>query len=102
MKAVAVVVKPKSPYIIPKPDDWEFRNDDQAENGEYIVVKVKAQGDNQLKIIEIEGIPVGDEVNEADVPAQKFPSIADIMPDPNESSEDESQDGTNTSNEEED
>lgn len=61
-KALIVAIKPKSastdePYTFPKPDGWDFQDDQHAKDGEYAVVKVKADGDN-LQIVEFEGIPV--------------------------------------------
>lgn len=95
MRALAVVVKPKQPdpYCIPKPEKWDFRDEDHAENGEYIVVKVKSDGDNKLEITEIEGIPVGDDVqSDPGNSTSKTPSVSDVM--------DTSDDGDETSNDE--
>jgi len=47
-----------STYCIPQPEGWEFRDEDHAETGEHIVVKVKKDGE-KLRITEVEGIPVG-------------------------------------------
>jgi hypothetical protein len=65
--AIIVSEKPKyDPYCIPKPEGFEFTNDEHAKNGEYITVKVCADGDDKLKIVEIEGLPTGIENDNED------------------------------------
>lgn len=58
MPELLVIDKQKNdPYCFPKPDGWEFQDEEHADNGQYITVKVKADGD-KLKITEVEGMPV--------------------------------------------
>lgn len=70
--AILVTEKPKyDPYCIPRPEGFEFTNDEHAKNGEYITVKVKADGEDKLKICEIEGLPTYESLeneNEGGVP----------------------------------
>jgi hypothetical protein len=67
MHKLAIVVTPPTKYdayCIPKPDGFEFQDDTHSKEGEYITVKVKADGDDKLKVVEVEGLPTTGEDDE--------------------------------------
>lgn len=67
-----LIIAGKDPYCIPKPEGWEFANEESAKSGELITVKVTKDGEDKLRITEIEGMPVSgeteEEMGEEDIP----------------------------------
>lgn len=65
--AIIVNEKPKyEAYCIPRPDGFEFTNDEHAKNGEYVTMKVKMDGEDKLKICEIEGLSTYEDIENDD------------------------------------
>ena len=51
------------PYCIPRPKDFSF-DEELIEEGMPIMVRVKPDGDDKLRIVEIEGEPISEEIIE--------------------------------------
>lgn len=69
-----IIAGNKDPYCIPKPDGFKF-DDDMPDDGMPIMVKVKPDED-KLKIVEIEGEPVGEP--EAEKSEPRIPYVPDM------------------------
>jgi len=72
MPAMMILHSPKmdDPYCIPMPKGFKF-DEDTEEDGMPIMVKVKPYSKDKIKIVEVEGEPVGGEVIENEKTAEE-------------------------------
>lgn len=79
MPAMMIIApkKAEDPYCIPKPDGFSF-DESEMQDGMNIQVKVKPDGDDKLRIVEVEGEPVGGPVVNEKPKEKPVPFIPDM------------------------